>query len=961
MNAFLQILTGVTGRFLIVFLAMGGMTGAAVYVGNTVFDDIAKETAPLTETHLPDLARVEELVSLTGVLRDELSAILLVPPKKSAKRLLRKKGKAVAAAVAAANDSIAQLDTATQAELAPMLDATKSALDALIETRVAELSAQLSIEDARKEMSKKGAEVAALLAQLTEEARGQLVEAGRDTVGKVDETLRELVERDVAALEHALTVQSQVNDLSGVALALAQTQDAALIRQLRSKGQAARQGLASLLPDMALQTGAEDQADDHRAALQDLLTIYDRTEQTPSTMTLPQRNELVSTSIRAQEIWDDMIVNAVAGLTTRAEQAGSTNASAIRLLIEWQLVELVELNQMDVALQNFFITGLQGAATPDVTRAQTLRDDLAMQMLDLQLKASDKGGQLTELVDGLMGIADPETGMVSARISFLAARKDVGANSAAATKQVLAISAKATELGRGAMKRISEAAAHLNRNVVSASALMKSIGGASIALFLAALSLTYFIIVRPLRKATDATVRLAQGDVRELIGLSHQRSELGQLTRALTVFRTNLVDKIRMEQEQADAAHARQQADERARRKERAREAAIRNQEAKHQAQERARQEAERKQRDTIRQAAEAERQALTEQQDQVVSILAKSLQLLADGNLLVRIHEPFADRYEDLRTDFNRAVTNLSDMMQSISQTAQSIDNNSGDISDASLDLSKRSEMSAASLGQTSATLTDLTSSVQSAADGASRVDGLVASTRNTAERSGAVVRQAVAAMEEIEESSRQISNITSVIDDISFQTNLLALNAGVEAARAGETGRGFAVVASEVRALAQRSSDAAQQISGLIANSTEQVNRGVDLVDRAGQELNQFISEVEKIADHVSDIACSAKSQSTGISEISSAIAQLDLVTQKNAAMFEETTAACQNLAGDASRLTTAMGRFVMDEAAEDRVWIDVDQQAGDQGSGLQEQGGETNGLGTNWGEIPKDRPAP
>lgn len=938
MTAFLQILTGVTGRFLIVFLAMGGMTGAAVYVGNAVFHDIAKETAPLTETHLPELERVGELVSLTGVLRDELSGILLVPPKKSAKRLLRKKGKAVAAAIAAANNSVAQLDVETQAELAPMLDATQSALDELIKTRLAEFSAQSTIADARKEMSKKGAEVAALLAQLTEDARARLVQAGRDTVGKVDETLRELVERDVAALEHALTVQSAINDLSGVALALAQTQDAALIRKLVPKGQEARDRLMALLPQLPQQAGFADQNE----ALQDLVSVFDRILQTASIMTVSQRNDLVSASIRAHGIWDDVIANAVEGLTMRAEQAGSTNASAIRLLIEWQLVELVELNQMGVALKTFFITGLQGAAAPDVKSAETLRDELAMQMLDLQLKASDKGVQLSELVDGLIGIADTETGMVSARINFLAARKDVGINSAAATKQVLAISEKATDLGRGAMNRISEAAAHLNRNVVSASASMKTIGMASIALFLAALFLTYFTIVRPLRKASDATVRLAQGDVGELTGLSHQRSELGKLTRALTVFRANLVDKIRMEQEQVEAAQAKQRADEKARREERAREAAKRTQEAEQRAQDRAREEAEQKQRDIIRRAAEQERKVLTEQQDQVVLMLAKSLQKLADGNLRVCIHQPFADRYEDLRSDFNRAVTNLSDMMQSISQTAQSIDNNSGDIRDASLDLSKRSEISATSLGQTSATLTELTSSVQSAADGASRVDGLVASTRNNAERSGEVVKQAVAAMEKIEESSRQISNITSVIDDISFQTNLLALNAGVEAARAGETGRGFAVVASEVRALAQRSSDAAQEISGLIANSNEQVNRGVELVDRAGQELSQFISEVEEIAGHVSDIARSAKSQSTGISEISSAIAQLDIVTQKNAAMFEETTAACQNLAGDASRLTAAMGRFVMDEEADDQVWREIEIQGEKVGSDPHDQDG-------------------
>lgn len=315
-----------------------------------------------------------------------------------------------------------------------------------------------------------------------------------------------------------------------------------------------------------------------------------------------------------------------------------------------------------------------------------------------------------------------------------------------------------------------------------------------------------------------------------------------------------------------------------------------------------------------LQQAREVEEQRISAQEDQrrVVDELTGALQRLSEGDLTETIDQPFAGEYEALRENYNRTIDTLVGIIDSVIGNSEKIRSSSEEINQSSSDLSQRTESQAATLEQTAAALDELTASVRSAATGAKEVESIVASASSTAEQSGIVVREAVDAMSLIEKSSVQISQIISVIDDISFQTNLLALNAGVEAARAGEAGRGFAVVASEVRALAQRSSDAAQEIKQLISDSSQQVNHGVQLVDRTGEELRKIIDSVGTISSHVMGIASGAEEQSIALAEINSGVLQLDQVTQHNAAMVEESTAASQLLRNDANELARQVSVF-------------------------------------------------
>ena len=317
--------------------------------------------------------------------------------------------------------------------------------------------------------------------------------------------------------------------------------------------------------------------------------------------------------------------------------------------------------------------------------------------------------------------------------------------------------------------------------------------------------------------------------------------------------------------------------------------------------------------------AVAAERAAYAEQQAFVVSSVATGLERLSSGDLLFRLSAPFAAEYEKLRGDFNGTLDRLQETMKSIAANTQGVSAGTEEITEASDDLSRRTEQQAASLEQTAAALDQITVTVRKTAEGAAEARNVATAAKANAEHSGDVVRETVVAMNGIEGSSKQISNIIGIINEIAFQTNLLALNAGVEAARAGDAGRGFAVVATEVRALAQRSADAAKEIKGLISASGKQVETGVRLVGETGSALGRIVEQVARLNSLVSEISASAQDQAMELAEVNSAINQMDQVTQKNAAMVEKSTAACHSLAGEAAELARLVGQFQIGPVAQ------------------------------------------
>lgn len=294
------------------------------------------------------------------------------------------------------------------------------------------------------------------------------------------------------------------------------------------------------------------------------------------------------------------------------------------------------------------------------------------------------------------------------------------------------------------------------------------------------------------------------------------------------------------------------------------------------------------------------------------VDDIAAALTGLSEGDLTYSIEHAFIPSLEKIRLDFNVAIAKLRDAMRTVGVNAEGIAAGSTEIQQASDSLARRTEQQASAVEETAAALEQISRTVADSAKRAEEAGSLVEKTRKGAERSGEVVRNAVSAMGQIETSSKAISSIIGVIDEIAFQTNLLALNAGVEAARAGEAGRGFAVVAQEVRELAQRSATAAREIKTLITTSTEQVSQGVSLVARTGQSLEEIVGQVADINNNVAAIVEAAREQATALREVSNAVNTMDQNTQQNAAMVEETTAASHGLAREAQVLRDLLARF-------------------------------------------------
>ncbi|MEA3536458.1 PAS domain-containing methyl-accepting chemotaxis protein [Rhizobium sp. CC-YZS058] len=294
------------------------------------------------------------------------------------------------------------------------------------------------------------------------------------------------------------------------------------------------------------------------------------------------------------------------------------------------------------------------------------------------------------------------------------------------------------------------------------------------------------------------------------------------------------------------------------------------------------------------------------------VDQLARCLSNLADGDLSQSIDAPFIPALDQLRQDFNAACDRLKGAMTLVRQNAEAIASGADEIRESADQLSRRTEQQAASVEQTAAALEQITTTVKDSSRRAEASGALVSRAKEQADHSGTIVHQAISAMDKIDASSKEISTIIGVIDQIAFQTNLLALNAGVEAARAGDAGKGFAVVAQEVRELAQRSATAAKEIKTLITASTDHVADGVSLVSRTGEALQTIAAQVADINEDIAAIISAAREQSTALNEINTAVNAVDQGTQQNAAMVEEQTAASHGLAEEAATLFALLDQF-------------------------------------------------
>ena len=501
-----------------------------------------------------------------------------------------------------------------------------------------------------------------------------------------------------------------------------------------------------------------------------------------------------------------------------------------------------------------------------LAETEAVKKDLTTLKAKLPKEEQPKIAELIKSLDECHSAIDTVSGMIGVdfnmAVGFIAPFEEQYAKMTGQLDQVVAAANK--RISTETAKKKAEADAAMSATIVLSVITLLAVAGLA------------FMTVMTTRKSigdiAGATEKLSKGDNTIDLEKMTRGDELGAIVRSLKVFRDNQIhlEQMRAEQEKNAALTA----DERRAKEETA--------------------------------AAAARENAL------VVSSLADALEHLAKGDLTFRVQADFPGDYRKLKDDFNAAITQLQETIKVIAASTDGLRTGADEIAHASDDLSRRTEQQAASLEETAAALDELTATVRRTASGAKQASEVVSSTRGEATHSGQVVHEAVSAMGAIEDSSKQINQIIGVIDEIAFQTNLLALNAGVEAARAGDAGRGFAVVAQEVRALAQRSAEAAKEIKTLISSSTQQVSQGVSLVGQTGEALQRIVVKVGEIDALVTEIAASAAEQATGLNEVNTAVNQMDQVTQQNAAMVEESTAATHSLKGETGELVRLIGRF-------------------------------------------------
>ncbi|TCP88269.1 methyl-accepting chemotaxis protein [Rhizobium sp. PP-F2F-G36] len=408
-------------------------------------------------------------------------------------------------------------------------------------------------------------------------------------------------------------------------------------------------------------------------------------------------------------------------------------------------------------------------------------------------------------------------------------------------------------------------------NFTAISSVAGVIGGFLVVLAIGFVSIRSWLVV-PIRALADTMRLLAGGDLTASVSGATRRDEVGTMAAAVQVFKDN---GLKAEKLAAESDGMRRDAEA------------------------------------TRLRTAEADRMR-AEAMAQATAGLGEGLKHLAGGDLTFQLSNPFATEFETLRADFNAAVGQLSETLRAVAEATSGIDTGSREVSASADDLSKRTEQQAASLEETAAALDQITVNVANSSKRADEARKVAVLANESAAQSGKVVANAVDAMQKIEQSSNEISNIIGVIDEIAFQTNLLALNAGVEAARAGDAGKGFAVVAQEVRELAQRSAKAAKEIKDLIRNSSIEVQSGVKLVSDTGEALKTIEGYIVTVNQHMDSIATSAREQSVGLAEVNTAVNQMDQVTQQNAAMVEETSAAGATLASESGKLRELISQF-------------------------------------------------
>ncbi len=889
-----------------VILALAASMAASVMFALLLFNSLADSIGSVMQNDLPSMQSSVEVVEQSGVVRAALAEM----EQASTEEELDLAATQLNGVIAELESMIEKLPGDSNASISDALSGLTSATERMRASISDRFMAQNRLASEFASFSDLAQVTYAQLKSVSNTAYSDLKTGGEKTMNIVRKTLITLTDREFANFQSVLDLRSQVNLVTGLALAMAETRDAALI---------------SILRDIAI--GGLDQLEKQLATLGDIPSmdaelgpIYDARDQLRS---LAERNfarrpglqsDLIALRRDSDIALSELVDTLSFQLAILAEDAATSNEQAIRTLLEHDVEVVRSAASIEIAITGMFVTALQGAASSDVDALDAIQSRLtadAAKLTELVENATIEG-DIPELIAPIVAATSADTGLLSARRLYIEALASSEERGREASRILADIADAAHNDGSAAVTAMANAGAGILAEAEDARQNILKVSAVSAAILLLAPLIVWILILRPLLRVTRVTERLAKGDLSPVTGFERTSGEIGRMAVALAVFRNGMIEQADLQKRAREEEERRLESERKAMEEDRRRAAEAAEEKTRREKADRDREEQEAARNRAVEEAAKAEREARAAEQSQVVETLAHSLSALSAGDLTVSIEDPFAEQYEELRSNFNAAVQSIASLIWKLTESASTVHDSSAEIASATTELARRTERNAESLEETASAVTELDASAKMTSNSAQQADTVMREARKQAEDTRKSVDAAVTTMAEIETSSGEVSKIVDLIENIAFQTNLLALNAGVEAARAGEQGRGFAVVATEVRGLAQRASEAAKEITDLISTTRGHITEGVSQVNGAGDALNGILNLIGEISEQVESIANGAQEQASTVSEISSAVGSLDASMQSNAAMVEQTLAGSELLKSNAEELRGLAAHF-------------------------------------------------